>query len=230
MKENPHSIWNINKESKPQGFYSRLAAMRTIDVERHDNRNSDKNIRLVESFIVSIHLSWSPWGLSTWEHCSSSVSFFLFFPFSFNLNLPCVYSYHFFLFNMFSFRKWIAARITPGSNSNDQNESRRRSDPSANSSSSYSPINGSLLHLHLRLPDDFDSTVASGFNHTNSSINSRHNDSTTDRCTNFIRPIDLTVLHFYKADAELNEITAELDSFEGKNEPVRCAHLVNQLR
>ena len=131
---------------------------------------------------------------------------------------------------MFSFRKWIAARMTPGSNSNDQNESRRRSDPSANGSASSLPINGSPFHL--RLPDDFDSIAAGGFHHTNSPINSRSSgvDSTTGRSTHFIRPTDLTVLHFFKADAELNEITAELDSFEGKNEPVRCAHLVNQLR
>lgn len=35
---------------------------------------------------------------------------------------------------------------------------------------------------------------------------------------------------FYFADEELNHVAAELDSFEGKGYPEKCAVLVNQLR
>lgn len=48
--------------------------------------------------------------------------------------------------------------------------------------------------------------------------------------------IDNTGLHghcllkFYHADEELNMIAAELDSFDGRKDPVRCTALVNQLR
>lgn len=35
---------------------------------------------------------------------------------------------------------------------------------------------------------------------------------------------------FYFADEELNSVTAELDSFDGRKEPERCATLVGRLR
>ncbi|RWS27150.1 hypothetical protein B4U80_00874 [Leptotrombidium deliense] len=41
---------------------------------------------------------------------------------------------------------------------------------------------------------------------------------------------NLTLLKFYGADEELNLIAAELDSFDGRRDPVRCTNLVNQLR
>lgn len=39
-----------------------------------------------------------------------------------------------------------------------------------------------------------------------------------------------SLLKFYYADEELNMIAAELDSFDGRKDPVRCTALVNQLR
>ena len=38
------------------------------------------------------------------------------------------------------------------------------------------------------------------------------------------------LLQFYYADEELNLIAAELDTFDGRKDPVRCTILVNQLR
>ena len=35
---------------------------------------------------------------------------------------------------------------------------------------------------------------------------------------------------FFFADDELNQIAAELDSFDGRKDPERCTALVNQLR
>lgn len=46
-------------------------------------------------------------------------------------------------------------------------------------------------------------------------------------------PFEMTassLLKFYYADDQLNMITAELDSFDGRKDPVRCTNLVNQLR
>ncbi|XP_025018519.1 lateral signaling target protein 2 homolog [Tetranychus urticae] len=39
-----------------------------------------------------------------------------------------------------------------------------------------------------------------------------------------------TLLQFYYADEELNMVASELDSFDGRRDPVRCTNLVNQLR
>ncbi|KAI1304650.1 Lateral signaling target protein 2 [Halotydeus destructor] len=39
-----------------------------------------------------------------------------------------------------------------------------------------------------------------------------------------------TLIRFYFADEELNMIAAELDSFDGRKDPLRCTTLVNQLR
>lgn len=38
------------------------------------------------------------------------------------------------------------------------------------------------------------------------------------------------LLQFFYADEELNLIAAELDSFDGRKDPIRCTNLVNQLR
>ena len=35
---------------------------------------------------------------------------------------------------------------------------------------------------------------------------------------------------FFFADEELNEVAAELDSFDGRKDPERCTHLVSKLR
>lgn len=43
-------------------------------------------------------------------------------------------------------------------------------------------------------------------------------------------PPSSTLVAFYQADDELNVITAELDSFDGRKDPIRCTNLVNQLR
>ena len=42
--------------------------------------------------------------------------------------------------------------------------------------------------------------------------------------------VNQTILHFYYADEELNAIATELDSFDGRKDPIRCTNLVNQLR
>ena len=39
-----------------------------------------------------------------------------------------------------------------------------------------------------------------------------------------------SLMRFYYADEELNMIASELDSFDGRKDPVRCTNLVNQLR
>lgn len=39
-----------------------------------------------------------------------------------------------------------------------------------------------------------------------------------------------SLVRLYHADAELKAISNELDSFDGKKDPVRCNLLVNQLR
>ncbi|CAG2100112.1 unnamed protein product [Medioppia subpectinata] len=39
-----------------------------------------------------------------------------------------------------------------------------------------------------------------------------------------------TLLDLYYADEELNGIAHQLDSFDGRKDPIRCTHLVNQLR
>ena len=141
---------------------------------------------------------------------------------------------------MFSFRKWIAAKIAPGSSSEGQNDA-RRSDSSYNGTSSSVPArSGSPFHL---LPDqlqrqveELNLIVSSELNNSNLPIGTQAHSLNGPRKSNngltmkFSPAADLTVLRFYQADAQLNEITAELDSFEGKNEPARCANLVNQLR
>ena len=38
------------------------------------------------------------------------------------------------------------------------------------------------------------------------------------------------LIRLYDADAELKAISSELDSFDGKKDPIRCNLLVNQLR
>lgn len=56
-------------------------------------------------------------------------------------------------------------------------------------------------------------------------------DGSNDDCGK--APFDMTastLLKFYYADDQLNVITAELDSFDGRKDPVRCTNLVNQLR
>lgn len=45
----------------------------------------------------------------------------------------------------------------------------------------------------------------------------------------FLPPQD-TLLRFYFADEELNLVASELDSFDGRRDPVRCTNLVNRLR
>lgn len=142
---------------------------------------------------------------------------------------------------MFSFRKWIAAKIAPGSSSEGQNDA-RRSDSSSNGTSSSRPIGASPFHLRLldqieRELEELNLIAASGLSNSNIPIGNQanHSLSAPQKSNNgatkkFSAASDLTVLRFYQADAQLNEITAELDSFEGKNEPVRCANLVNRLR
>lgn len=51
--------------------------------------------------------------------------------------------------------------------------------------------------------------------------------------TSWTGPFDVStssLLKFYYADDQLNMITAELDSFDGRKDPMRCTNLVNQLR
>ena len=39
-----------------------------------------------------------------------------------------------------------------------------------------------------------------------------------------------TILQFYYSDDELNLIASELESFDGRRDPLRCTELVAQLR
>ena len=39
-----------------------------------------------------------------------------------------------------------------------------------------------------------------------------------------------TILQFYYSDDELNSIASELESFDGRRDPLRCTELVSQLR
>ncbi|XP_054153058.1 lateral signaling target protein 2 homolog [Oppia nitens] len=42
--------------------------------------------------------------------------------------------------------------------------------------------------------------------------------------------LNSTIVDFYYADQQLNHIAQQLDSFDGRKDPIRCTHLVNQLR
>ncbi|RWS17471.1 hypothetical protein B4U79_09026 [Dinothrombium tinctorium] len=70
------------------------------------------------------------------------------------------------------------------------------------------------------------SNVANTTGFTRLLQNSRSNTSCSSSRTYFAS--NYTLLNFYAADEELNLIAAELDSFDGRRDPVRCTNLVNQ--
>lgn len=69
--------------------------------------------------------------------------------------------------------------------------------------------------------------------HVNQGTSSSADRATSDCGNEWKSPFDMSassLLKFYYADDQLNTITAELDSFDGRKDPVRCTNLVNQLR
>jgi hypothetical protein len=53
---------------------------------------------------------------------------------------------------------------------------------------------------------------------------------TQSNCVSRMCFVNNIILQFYYADEELNLIASELDSFDGRKDPIRCTNLVNQLR
>lgn len=122
---------------------------------------------------------------------------------------------------MFSIRKWIAAKMM----SQVPPDMAIGASPAATSDS-----RNTIFH-----------TNGSGSRRSHRSQQRRNNQQPTgcetsnSECggTGWKAPFEMTassLLKFYYADDQLNMITAELDSFDGRKDPVRCTNLVNQLR
>lgn len=128
---------------------------------------------------------------------------------------------------MFSIRKWIAAKMM---------QVPAELGPPATSSTS-STSRSAILPVHMstsRRASRSQRRHGHGHHVNQGSSSSADRATSQSECgSEWKSSVDVyasSLIKFYQADDQLNLITAELDSFDGRKDPVRCTNLVNQLR
>jgi hypothetical protein len=114
---------------------------------------------------------------------------------------------------MHSIRKWIASKIS----------TYRQSDDSSDDTRELADTSGAYACGFLS-----PNSTAAFFNPSTSSSSVRKKDQ--DQLIAEIERGTATIVKFYFSDDELNMIASELESFDGRRDPVRCTELVRQLR